>query len=336
MSRSALLAGLLSLSLASTAPSASAPAASAAGPTLLVLNKEDATLAFVDPVSGNVTGLVPTGEGPHEVTVSTDGALAFATNYGGINTPGNTISVIDLAARKELRRVDVSPIRRPHGLSFADGKLYFTAELNRLIARYDPVADKVDWLLGTGQTTTHMLIVNQETTRIVTANIGGNSIAIFERGPNPAATWNETVVPVGRSPEGMDVSPDGKEIWAAHSGDGGVSVIDVATKKVVATLDLKTKRSNRLKFQPYGRFVLISDLDGNEVVVVDRVTRTEVKRIPTGRRPLGILVVPDGSRAYVAINTDNYVSVVDLRTLTITGKISTGNGPDGMAWLPAQ
>jgi YVTN family beta-propeller protein len=330
-----ILAGVLGVAVAAAVPRAVSTQTAGQGPTLLVLNKEDATLAFVDPATGKVTGLLPTGEGPHEVVASPDGKLAFASNYGG-TTPGNTISMIDLTTRKEVRRIDTTPIRRPHGLAFVDGKLYFTAELNRLIARYDPAADKVDWLLGTGQTTTHMLIVNKDATRIVTANIGGNSIAVFERGANPTATWNETVVPVGRGPEGMDVSPDGKEIWAAHSQDGGVSVIDAATKKVVATLDLKTKRSNRLKFTPDGRIVLISDLDANQIVVVDAATRAEIKRIPTGQRPLGILMVPDGSRAYVAINTDNYVSIVDLKSLTITGQISTGKGPDGMAWVAAR
>jgi len=43
-------------------------------------------------------------------------------------------------------------------------------------------------------------------------------------------------------------------------------------------------------------------------------------------------VTPDGSRAYVAVNGDNHVAIVDLKALEETGRISTGNGPDGMAW----
>src|SRR5260221_12518318 len=93
---------------------------------LLVLNKEEAVLAIVDPASGKVVGRVPTGEGPHEMTVSSDGKLAFVGNYGA-RTPGNSISVIDLVAQKELRRVDLGPLRRPHGITFAEGKVYFTA-----------------------------------------------------------------------------------------------------------------------------------------------------------------------------------------------------------------
>jgi YVTN family beta-propeller protein len=297
---------------------------------LLVLNKEEATLAIVDLASGKVVGRVPTGEGPHEVAVSSDGKLAFVGNYGS-RTPGNTLSVIDLVGQKELHRVDLSPLRRPHGITFADGKAYFTAETNKAIGRYDPATNKVDWVLGTGQNSTHMVLVSKDLNRIFTANIGSDSITIMERGSGPL-DWNETVVPVGKGPEAIDLSPDGKELWTAHSRDGGVSVIDVAGRKVVHTMNVVTQRSNRLKFTPDGKRVLISDLGGGELVVIDAPAKKEIKRIKMGRNPEGILVTPDGSRAYVAVAGDNHVAIVDLKTLEVTGQLSTGNGPDGMAW----
>jgi DNA-binding beta-propeller fold protein YncE len=305
--------------------------AAAAQSTLLVLNKEDATLAIVDPTSGKVLARVPTGEGPHEVTASTDGKLAFVGNYGS-REPGSTISVIDLTARKELHRVDLGPLRRPHGMFFADGKVYFTAEINKLIGRYDPPSNQIDWLLGTGQNSTHMVMVSKDLSKIYTANIGSDSITIMERTSNPL-NWNETVVPVGKGPEGMDVSPDGKEIWAAHSRDGGVSIIDIAARKVTQTLNVQTKRSNRLKFTPDGKMVFISDLDAGELVVLSTATRKEIKRLKLGKSLEGILMVPDGSRAYVAVTGDNNIAMIDLKTLELTGRLSTGSGPDGMAWV---
>jgi YVTN family beta-propeller protein len=310
----------------------SAPRAQGIGPRLVVLNKEDATLVTVDPATGRILGRVPTGDGPHEVTVSADGKTAFVGNYGTASGPGHTISVIDLGAMKELRRFDVSPLRRPHGVFFADGKVYFTAETNRIVARYDPAANQIDWLLGTGQVSTHMVWVTPDATRMYTANIGSDSITIIERGAN-ALTWNQTVVPVGKGPEGFDVSPDGRELWAAHSRDGGVSIVNLEQKKVVGTIDLQTKRSNRLKFAPDGRLALVSDLDAGEVLVLDVATRKVTKHIPLGKMVEGILMQPDGSRAYVAVNGDNYIAVIDLKTLTVTGRIEPGKGPDGMAWV---
>src|SRR5258708_4167683 len=186
---------------------AAAAAAETPSTALLVLNKEEGALAIVDPVSGKVVGRVPTGEGPHEMTVSSDGKFAFVGNYGS-RTPGNSISVIDLVAQKELRRVDLGPLRRPHGITFAEGKVYFTAEVNKLIGRYDPATNQIDWLLGTGQNSTHMVLVSS--TQIFTANIGSDSVTVIDR-----ANSSETVIPVGKGPEGIDLSPDGKQLWAA-------------------------------------------------------------------------------------------------------------------------
>src|SRR4051812_28194439 len=91
--------------------------------TLIVGNKEENSLAIVDPGSGKVLGRVPTGEGPHEVAVSSDGRVAFVANYGTAQSPGSTISVIDLVGQKEIRKVSLGPLRRPHGLAVADGKV---------------------------------------------------------------------------------------------------------------------------------------------------------------------------------------------------------------------
>jgi len=299
-------------------------------PALIVLNKGDQQLAIIDPASGKVIARVRVGEGPHEVVVSSDGKYAYVANYGGA-TPGKTISVVDLPVQEELHRVDLGPLRRPHGLFFVNGKVLFTAEINRLIARYDPVADRVDWLFGTGQAITHMLIANADSGLIFTANIGSNSVSAIERGGGPDA-WSETVIPVGRGPEGIDWSPDGKEVWTATGEDGGVSIIDAAAKKVTETLKVGTKRVNRLKFTPDGRFVLLSDRGGDELVVLDRASRKERARLKMGRYPEGIQITPDSSRAYVAEEGADDIAVVDLNKLEITGHIAPGHGPDGMAW----
>ncbi|HEY2431825.1 MAG TPA: beta-propeller fold lactonase family protein [Vicinamibacterales bacterium] len=310
------------------------PPGRAVGPRLIVLNKDDATLAVIDPATGRTLGTVPTGEAPHEAAVSEDGRMAFAANYGA-QTPGSTISVIDLTTMKELRRVDVSPLRRPHGLFVRNGGLYFTAETNRIIGRYDPGSNTIDWLLGSGQAGTHMIWVNHDATKMVTCNIGSNSLTIYERGAN-ALAWNEAVVAVGRGPEGFDVSPDGRQVWAAHSRDGGVSIVDLDQKKVIETIDVHTKVSNRLKFTPDGKTVLISDDEAGEVLVIDVGTRTVTKKIPAGKGSEGILMPPDGGYAYVAVNAENHIAVVDLKTLTVVRTIDTGRGPDGMAWVPGR
>ena len=302
----------------------------AAAAQLLVLNKSDATLAFVDPASGKIPVSVPTGEGPHEVEVSTDGKLAFVSNYGG-RTSGNTLSVIDVAARKELKRVDLGELRRPHGLTFSGGKLYFTSEESKNIARYDPVKQTVDWKYPVGQERTHMVLASPDGKKFFTSNIESNSVSILE--PAADGQWKQQVVKVGLGPEGLDLTPDGRTLWSAHSRDGGISIIDTGTGKVLRTVDAKTQRSNRVKITPDGRYALVTDLAAGNLLVFDAHNYTEVKRVNLGAETTGILIAPDGATAYVAVSGANHVAVIDLKTLSVAKTIDTGRQPDGMAWV---
>ena len=37
--------------------------------------------------------------------------------------------------------------------------------------------------------------------------------------------------------------------------------------------------------------------------------------------------------AFVAVNGDNHVAVIDVKTWQVTKTLATGTGPDGMAWV---
>ena len=224
-------------------------------------------------------------------------------------------------------------------MMFAAGKVWFTAEAAKVVGSVDPTTQKVDLVLGTGQDRTHMIWVSADAKQIVTTNVTSATVSIIDKvmrsgppGGARAADWTETVVSVGPGAEGFDVSPDGREIWTANASDGTVSVIDRVAKKVVATLPANAKGANRLKFTPNGSRVLITTLSGQDVIVLDAHTRAEMNRIPVGRGAAGIEMDPSGARAFVACTPDNYVSIIDLKALAVTGHIDAGGEPDGMAW----
>ncbi len=309
--------------------------------SLLILGKSDQTLSIVDPATLTVLAKLPAGPDPHEVIASDDGRFAYISNYGG--GAFNTITVADLQAQKTLPVIDLGGLRGPHGLTFEAGKLWFTAEGAKVIGSYDPATQKIDWVLGTGQDRTHMIYVFPGANSMITSNVSSATLTFIEksedlaRGPGapagpPHVNWAETVIPVGKGAEGFDVSPDGKEIWAANAQDGTISIVDVATKKVVQTLDANVRGANRLKFTLDGKLAFVSSLGGPDLVIFDRATRKEVKRIKIGHGAAGILMQPDGLRAYVACTPDNYVVVIDLKSLEVAGKIVAGKNPDGLAW----
>src|SRR4029079_17194091 len=153
------------------------------------------------------------------------------------------------------------------------------------------------------------------------------------RGPGGQGDWEETVVPVGRGAEGFDVSPDGKEVWAANAQDGTISVIDVATRRVTQTLAANVTGANRLKFTPDGKLVFVSTLSGPDVTVLDAAAKKEVKRIPVGHGAAGIEMQPDGARVLFTAPPDDYVVVIDIKGLAVTNRIDAGKQPDGLAWV---
>jgi YVTN family beta-propeller protein len=326
-------------------------AANTPSPVLLVLAKQSHSLEIVDPSTLKVVATIPAGNDPHEVVASSDGKRAYISNYGF--GAYHTISVADLVAQKALPLIDLTPLGGPHGLDFAGGELYFTAEVNKVFGRYNPATKRIDWILGTGQNRTHMIVVSKNLDRIFTSNVNSGTISIIEKvaehpGPPPpppgvthrpapprgAQGWEETVIHTGVGTEGFDVSPDGKELWSAAAEGGTVSIINIAAKKVVQTLDAHVTGANRLKFTPDGKYVFVSRLrgDAGDVAIFDAATRREVKRLSLGHGAGGILMQPDGSRAYVACSPDNFVAVIDLKTLKEVGRIKTERGPDGMAW----
>src|SRR5271170_1183414 len=312
---------------------------------LLILAKQDGMLLIVDPSSLQVIARVPVGKDPHEVIASSDGKTAYATNYGF--GAYNTLAVVDLVAQKALPSIDLGVLRGPHGVTFVGGKAWFTAEGAKAIGSYDPATKSVDWMLGTGQNRTHMIYVSPDMRLIITTNVSSGTVSLIEKsaggppgqgGPMgaPGGDWSETVVRVGGGSEGLDVSPDGKEIWVANAADGTVSIIDVAGKQVTQTLAVDVSGANRLKFTPDGKLVLISTLRGSDVTVIDTATRKPVKRIAVGHGAAGIVMQPDGARAFVACSPDGYVAVIDLHSLQAVGRIEAGQDPDGLAWAMRQ
>ncbi len=332
--------------------------------TVVILSKDDGTLAIVDASTLKVVAKVAVGTNPHEVIASQDGRLAYVSNYG--NGSQNTITVVDLASHTRLDTVNLGPLYGPHGLAYVGGYLWFTAEREKLIARLDPATNKVDWEIGTGQTGTHLLWVARDMQNIVTVNAGSSTISLLDehpvisaeeanaevkkgvyskyggqttRGTNgpPAPDWDESVVSIGGRPEAFDVLHDASgnptTVWAGRYFGANIAVVDCASQKIVDTIQTNEPNLLRMRFTPDGNLAVVSSDTGHNVLIVDVASRKIIKEIPIGMGGGGIVISPDSSRAFVAISASNYVAVIDLKTLTLAGKVDAGANPDGMWWV---
>lgn len=198
---SGAVAVLLGFSLGARAQSTPTPAKS-----LLVLEKDSTQLDIIDPTSLKVIAHVPVGEDPHEVIASSDGKTAYVSNYMGRGGPQHHLTVIDLVAQKALAPIELGALEGPHGLDFAGGKLYFTAETAKAIGRYDPATQKIDWIMGTGEDRTHMVWVNKTLDKIVTSNVSSGTVSIIEAGPE--AVLSEALLQAVRRDAARKVNPE--------------------------------------------------------------------------------------------------------------------------------
>jgi YVTN family beta-propeller protein len=320
--------------------------ARADGARLLVLNKSDNTIDFVDSTTMTSVATLGTGVGPHEVALSPDGRTAVVANYGA-EAPGNTLGVYDTVRQKLLRVIDLGPYGRPHGIQYENaGHVLVTVEQNQAVLRVDLDAGEVVAEMKTGQSGTHMLVVSPDRTRVYTANIGsGTMSAIDLRSGELIAN-----VATGEGAEGIDITPDGREVWVTNREADTVSVVDTEKLAVVHQLPCPSFPI-RAKVTPDGKHVLVSNPRSGDVTVFHTETHLEVRRIPMkleeGARaedgffgeafagspqPIGILITPDGRRAFVANTSANAVTVLDLETWKAVGNLATGRQPDGLGW----
>lgn len=351
--RSLAIAVLFAASVAAGAAPALAqyevapPAPAPARPALIVLNKSDAQASIVDIASGKIVKTFPTGDGPHEVVVSPDGRTAVVGNYGG-QTPGSSLTVLDLAGRASPRTISLGDYRRPHGMVWLkDGhRILVTVEASRALLVVDVRAGVVEKAIATDQAGTHMVAIAPDESMAYTANIGSGSVSRIDLAAGKAVQVKVT----GKGPEAIDVSPDGREVWAADR------TLDYITIMRAGTLDslgsAPTRRfPNRLKFTPDGRRVLVSNAAAGAITVYDVATRSLITSIeipfdPAKKKaeavlgdmgssavPLGILMEPNGKRAWVATAALGEVVELDLATLSVRRTIHAGNNPDGMAYI---
>lgn len=184
-----------------------------------------------------------------------------------------------------------------------------------------------------------MIHVTPDGKKIYSTNISSGTVSIIVdtliqpgRTARPRQEWIHTIVPTARGSEGFDVLPDGSELWTASGEDGTITIIDLAAKKSKAKIDAKVFGANRLKFTPDGKQAFISSLQTGEITIYDVKSQKEIKRLKHGRGAAGILMDPEDSRAFIAYSADNFIAIIDLKTLELTGKLDVGGTPDGLAW----
>lgn len=299
-------------------------------PALLVLNKHEDTMSFVDAATLEPFDRIATGHNPHEIVLTPDRRFAYVSNYA---PPGNTVSVIDTVRREHIAQIPTGAYTRIHGAAMApDGRCaYFTAGQTGFVVEVDTATNAVARALPTQGGISHMVLVTPDARRLVTANIKTQDVSVLDRATGELVTR----IPCGPGCEGIGFTPNGRCLWALNQEAGSITVIDTDTLEPIETFACPGMPV-RVRFTPDGARALVSSwAEHGELVVLDTATHVEMARLTVGRRAIGLELSPDARRAFVGCEYDDGVHVVDLDTLTVTGRFFTGNGSDAIAWWEA-
>lgn len=297
--------------------------------TLIVTNKSPSTVTIIDVATGKTLATLPTGQGPHEVVVSSDGQTAVVTDYGA-QTGGSSLTVVDVKNRAIARTIDLGEYRRPHGVVFlpGDSLVAVTSESSRHVVVVHVAAGAVRKAVPTQHNGSHMVGVTADGTKGYTGDIGSNTVSELNLvNGTYVRSWD-----VPTQPEAINVTPDGSEVWVGSNATGRVSVVKTASGTVTTAAE-GFGWPYRVYFTPDVSTVLLPDLRREELRFVDRQSHKELARLSfTGGAPQGITMTPDGRYILQSLSQQGRVAIIDFASRKVVGYIQSGDTPDGIAY----
>jgi len=136
-----------------------------------------------------------------------------------------------------------------------------------------------------------------------------------------------------RSPGDLVLSPDGRWALTANRGSDSVSLVDLAAGRVAAEVGVGSRPSG---IDWRGTTAIVSAFRDDRVVLLEVAPPTlrVVAALPVGNEPRGLVLAPDGARAYVVVSGDDAVEVLDLKSRRTLARIPVGEEPWHAALTP--
>jgi len=303
---------------------------------VLMIDKLGHHIRFFDPVTLKETANFEVAINPHDFAISPDHKTAYVPIYGdgvyGRNpNPGHTISIIDLAAHKEIGTIDVSPYQAPHGIQIdSNGIIYVTCDLSRKLLVIDPKSRSIKAAIDT-EGTGHWVAVLPDASKAYIANKNDKTyVTVIDLKTRKVVNRIE----VGKGTQGIVASPDGKHVLAVDYSDPVLYVIETASDTVVdkVTLEGNPRGWFKPRYTPDGAKILVCDSAAGMTILDAADLHGKQHFLTVGRNPMGFAISADGNTALVANHGDGTVSVVDLKEPRVVKTFTAGTGIETLAY----
>jgi YVTN family beta-propeller protein len=283
---------------------------------LVMASMGESRVAIVDGATYQTLATLETGKNPHEVRVSPDGRHAYVA-------AGKVITAVDLKSRKVKATFDLGSYSAHDIRVSRDGRRIWAACAGaQTVLEMDSEAGRITRAYRTEQQGSWFVEVTPDERKLYTPNLEGKSVSVIDR-----ATGRVKVIRFEHPVYGIDITPDGKEVWVSGRD---LSVIDTATDGVIATVKAPEADTGRIRITSDGARVAVALL--KKLAVFDTKTRRLISETPLGASPKVLTLSGDNRRAFLTNPGDNSVSVVDIVAGRQLGVFPTGAKPDGIGW----
>lgn len=310
---------------------------------LYIVNKRSSNITVFDLNQGKEIAEIPIYIIPHESIALNDQSKVVVTNYGTPEVWGKSITVINTKNNKTEKTIELQGSIAPHGIVTIpnSNKVAVVTDIGNNLLVVDVAKGIVEKNIPTQQIVSHLLVLDPKKPLAYVSNINSGSVSVIDLEKEKVIK----IIPCGFKTEGIDITPDGSEIWVTNNKENTISVINTTTYQITNTLPAG-KESLRLKFSVDGKHCLVTNATDGTISVYNQRTKKQIKTILLhGKanlieklfyhtpRPVGILVHPNGLYTFVANSNANKIEVIDMKTLTVVSTIATGKIPDGLALI---
>lgn len=309
---------------------------------LYVVNKLGTSISVIDLYLGKEIKNIPIKKGYNEATTTFDHKKVVITNYGTQKKNGKNVLVIDTKTNKIVENISLNKSEKPHGIkAFPNSNkvALVTNESNELlIINLDK--NTIEKKIPTLQYLSHLLVLHPNKPIAYVTNYNSGSISIIDIDQNKVIK----TIKIKKGVMGINITPNGKEIWVSNSIQNSVTVIKTDSFNISQKL-VTGNKPLRLHFSIDGNFCLVTNSKDGTISIFDTHSKKLFKTIQIrGKKgylqrtlyhtptPINIVMHPNGLYAYIANSNANEIQVLDMKNFSLVSTIRTGKRPYGLTF----
>lgn len=276
----------------------------------------DSQVVLVEGGTYKTLATLETGKNPHEVRVSPDHRHAYVA-------AGKSITAVDLKQRKVRATFDLGTYSAHDIRVSRDGRRIWAACAQaQAILELDSNTGKILKTYSTDQEGSWFVEITPDERKLYTPNLEGKSVSVIDR-----ATGKVKVIKFDHSIYGIDITPDGKQVWVSG---GDLAVIDTSKDEVVARIKTSEPQTGRIRLTSDGKRLVVALT--KKLAIFDAKTHRLISEVELSATPKVLTISADNRRALLTNPEDDSVSVVDIVAGKQVATFKTGKKPDGIGW----